>query len=83
MASVFKAQSKKGKGKARAEVDDTLAVATTAATQEDGEKEKEKRRKDKVLMLSSRGVTQRMRHLMHDLEVLLPHIKKGESPSSW
>ena len=36
-----------------------------------------KPRKDKVLLLSSRGVTQRMRHLMHDLEALLPHTKKG------
>ncbi|ORY34794.1 putative ribosomal large subunit assembly and maintenance-related protein [Naematelia encephala] len=35
-----------------------------------------KPRKDKVLMLCSRGVTQRMRHLMRDLEVLLPHTKK-------
>jgi len=35
-----------------------------------------KRRKDKVLMLSSRGTTQRMRHLMLDLEALLPHVKK-------
>lgn len=82
MASVFKAQSKKGKGKARAEVDDTLALATAGQNGttdvEEGEEKKDKRRKDKVLMLSSRGVTQRMRHLMHDLEVLLPHIKKGE-----
>jgi hypothetical protein len=29
------------------------------------------------LLLSSRGITHRMRHLMNDLEVLLPHIKKG------
>ncbi len=37
-----------------------------------------KMRKDKVLMLCSRGVTQRHRHLMRDLEVLLPHTKKGK-----
>lgn len=36
-----------------------------------------KRNKQRVLLLSSRGVTQRMRHLMGDLEVLLPHVKKG------
>ena len=36
------------------------------------------RRKDKVLMLSSRGITGRMRHLMLDLEAILPHLKKGE-----
>jgi len=37
---------------------------------------KKKRNKQRVLMLSSRGVTHRMRHLMNDLETLLPHIKK-------
>ncbi|KAN0077185.1 Brix domain containing protein [Tylopilus felleus] len=35
-----------------------------------------KRNKQRVLLLSSRGVTQRMRHLMSDLEALLPHTKK-------
>ncbi|KIL00944.1 hypothetical protein PAXRUDRAFT_128673 [Paxillus rubicundulus Ve08.2h10] len=35
-----------------------------------------KRNKQRVLLLSSRGVTQRMRHLMSDLEALLPHAKK-------
>ena len=38
-----------------------------------------KRNKQRVLLLSSRGVTQRMRHLMSDLEALLPHTKKGVS----
>lgn len=38
---------------------------------------KKKRNKQRVLMLSSRGVTHRMRHLMNDLETLLPHVKKG------
>jgi ribosome biogenesis protein BRX1 len=38
---------------------------------------KPKRNKQRVLLLSSRGVTHRMRHLMNDLEVLLPHAKKG------
>jgi ribosome biogenesis protein BRX1 len=36
-----------------------------------------KKNKQRVLLLSSRGVTHRMRHLMNDLEVLLPHVKKG------
>jgi hypothetical protein len=45
------------------------AVAISAAAQ---------RRKDKVLMLSSRGITGRMRHLMLDLEAILPHLKKGK-----
>jgi len=34
------------------------------------------RNKQRVLLLSSRGITYRMRHLMNDLEVLLPHFKK-------
>lgn len=71
MSSAFKAteslQKSKGKGKKRADADASeKAVAL------------EKKRKDKVLLLSSRGVTQRMRHLMADLEALLPHTKKGE-----
>ena len=36
-----------------------------------------KRNKQRVLLLSSRGITHRMRHLMNDLETLLPHVKKG------
>ncbi|KAG8217614.1 ribosome biogenesis protein BRX1 [Butyriboletus roseoflavus] len=35
-----------------------------------------KRNRQRVLLLSSRGVTHRMRHLMSDLEALLPHTKK-------
>jgi ribosome biogenesis protein BRX1 len=33
--------------------------------------------KQRVLVLSSRGITQRQRHLMNDLASLLPHSKKG------
>lgn len=65
MASVYKATEKLSKGKKRAAEDEASTVA-------------EKKRKDKVLLLSSRGVTQRMRHLLMDLETLLPHTKKGE-----
>jgi cephalosporin hydroxylase len=36
-----------------------------------------KKNKQRVLLLSSRGVTHRMRHLLNDLEALLPHVKKG------
>jgi ribosome biogenesis protein BRX1 len=36
-----------------------------------------KKNKQRVLLLSSRGVTSRMRHFMADLEALLPHVKKG------
>ena len=73
MASLLKASNEirkdaKGKGKGRA--DDSSEVAPV------------KMRKDKVLMLCSRGVTQRHRHLMRDLEVLLPHTKKGEVRSA-
>ncbi|CDZ98192.1 RNA-binding protein required for biogenesis of the ribosomal 60S subunit [Phaffia rhodozyma] len=55
--------------------DDSVAALPAASSTSTGGKVV-KRRKDKVLMLSSRGVTQRMRHLMGDLEVLLPHVKK-------
>jgi ribosome biogenesis protein BRX1 len=40
---------------------------------------KRKRNKQRVMLLSSRGVTHRMRHLMNDLEALLPHVKKGNN----
>ncbi|ADV22406.1 ribosome biogenesis protein BRX1 [Cryptococcus gattii E566] len=54
-----------------------LAVAEkTKSKDKAGSSEGVKPRKDKVLMLSSRGVTQRMRHLMRDLEALLPHVKR-------
>jgi len=43
---------------------------------------KRKRNKQRVLMLSSRGVTHRMRHLMNDLETLLPHVKKDSKLDS-
>jgi hypothetical protein len=74
MASIYKASSelkrKAGdKGKGRARDDDGEIVSQEV---------EKKARKDKVLMLCSRGVTQRHRHLMRDLEVLLPHTKKGE-----
>ncbi len=46
------------------------------------ESENRKPRKDKVLLICSRGVTQRHRHLMRDLEVLLSHTKKGEDDHS-
>jgi ribosome biogenesis protein BRX1 len=36
-----------------------------------------KKNKQRVLLLSSRGINHRMRHFMNDLEALLPHVKKG------
>ena len=72
--SLLKAQKRaeaKGKRKADHIVDD--ADDTTAA----GPSKKVKKNKQRVLLLSSRGVTHRMRHLMNDIETLLPHVKKG------
>lgn len=37
-----------------------------------------RKNKQRVLMLPSRGVTSQMRHLVTDLEALMPHCKKGE-----
>jgi len=70
MASLLKTQeanAAKRKGKRKA---DDMAVDVP-------EEPRLKRNKQRVLLLSSRGVTHRMRHLMSDLEVLLPHVKKG------
>lgn len=61
----------KSKGKRKA---DEMDIDTPTGT---GDQPKKKRNKQRVLMLSSRGVTHRMRHLMNDLEAILPHIKKG------
>lgn len=85
MASMLKSQTAnaakadlKGKGKRQlnedADGDQVMADGEAPA--------KRKRNKQRVLLLSSRGITHRMRHLMNDLEVLLPHVKKGESQSS-
>jgi len=63
----------KSKGKRKAvemEEDENGEAETQAPTQK-------KKNKQRVLLLSSRGVTHRMRHLMNDLEALLPHVKKG------
>ena len=37
-------------------------------------------RKQKTLLLSSRGITTRFRHLFKDLHKLMPHCKKGTTP---
>ncbi len=70
MASLLK-ESKKAKGKRKADDMDVDRDDHAPAT-------KKPRNKQRVLMLSSRGINYRMRHLMNDLEVLLPHVKKGE-----
>lgn len=43
----------------------------------DNAEAKVRRNKQRVLVLPSRGVTTRMRHLVNDVEALLPHSKKG------
>ncbi|PIA18997.1 Brix-domain-containing protein [Coemansia reversa NRRL 1564] len=40
------------------------------------EKESRNKIKNRVLMVASRGITFRQRHLLNDLEALLPHTKK-------
>jgi len=76
MASVYEdpTSARKGKRKAAASDGDGDAFASVAA--------KTKRNKQRVLLLSSRGITHRMRHLMNDLEALLPHIKKDSKLDS-
>ncbi|SMR56677.1 unnamed protein product [Zymoseptoria tritici ST99CH_3D1] len=61
MASVYKSL---GKGK-----------ATSKSHDEDGDSSKPKNRQ-RVLILTSRGVTYRHRHLLNDLHALLPHSRK-------
>ncbi|KAG1753615.1 uncharacterized protein EDB91DRAFT_1285925 [Suillus paluster] len=61
------------KGKGERKVDDI------GDDNDDFQQPKQKRNKQRVLLLSFRGITHRsggMRHLMNDLEALLPHAKK-------
>jgi ribosome biogenesis protein BRX1 len=82
MPSVLKAatevQKRKDKGKGKSSSNGETETKIASASTEN----KIKPRKDKNLLISSRGVTQRMRHLMIDLEALLPHTKKGQLRSS-
>jgi ribosome biogenesis protein BRX1 len=74
MASVLKAQKNNAaRGKRKA---DDMDV------DEPDLRQPKKRNKQRVLMLSSRGITHRMRHLMNDLETLLPHVKKDSKIDS-
>ena len=78
MSTVLKAQKtnaakfeSKSKGKRKAEdmdFDEHEAEAPQS---------KKLKNKQRVLLLSSRGITHRMRHFMNDIEALLPHTKKG------
>jgi len=77
MTSVLKAQEKNArkadaKGKRKADAMDV----------DEQPSQKRPRNKQRVLLLSSRGITHRMRHLMNDIEVLLPHVKKDSKLDS-
>ncbi|KZO98936.1 ribosome biogenesis protein BRX1 [Calocera viscosa TUFC12733] len=71
MASLLKASNKAVAGKRKR---DELEGSDRNGVVD--EEPKKKRNKQRVLLLSSRGVTHRMRHLLNDLEALLPHVKK-------
>ncbi|CAD6577111.1 MAG: Ribosome bioproteinsis protein brx1 [Tremellales sp. Tagirdzhanova-0007] len=80
MASLLKASAKiQSRSKS-----DSKGQAASANDENETDKVKAtgKPRKDKVLLICSRGVTQRMRHLMRDIEVLLPHTKKDSKLDS-
>ncbi|KAK3314930.1 Brix domain-containing protein [Apodospora peruviana] len=62
MATVYKSLSKPS--------------ADKVATDADGANKGIKRNKQRVLILSSRGVTYRHRHLLNDLSAMLPHGRK-------
>jgi hypothetical protein len=69
MTSILKAQkANEAKGKRKRKSD---------AMDVDEDEPAKKKNKQRVLLLSSRGITHRMRQLMNDLEALLPHVKKG------
>ena len=81
MASVLKAQKAnaakfESKSKGRRKADDMDADEGDFA-EVSLPAPKKKKNKQRVLLLSSRGITHRMRHFMNDLEALLPHVKKG------
>jgi ribosome biogenesis protein BRX1 len=65
--SLSKSASAKGKGKARAGENG----------EEDITSKQQGTFKSKTLVLSSRGITHRMRHMMKDVASLLPHSKTG------
>lgn len=73
MASVWRAQ----KVNATKATDRGKRKADDMNVDEEQPTPKKLKNKQRVLLLSSRGITHRMRHLMNDLETLLPHVKKG------
>ncbi|KAJ3866244.1 Brix domain-containing protein [Lentinula novae-zelandiae] len=94
MASILKAQranavkaTHTGDRKGKKKADDMMELDDSDSGEDMQEIEavpatKNRKNKQRVLLLSSRGVTHRMRHLMNDLEVLLPHVKKDSKLDS-
>ncbi|KAJ3744941.1 ribosome biogenesis protein BRX1 [Lentinula detonsa] len=95
MGSILKAQKANASKAARAvdrkgkrKADDMMAFDDSDSEFEEKQEleavsaTKRRKNKQRVLLLSSRGVTHRMRHLMNDLEVLLPHVKKDSKLDS-
>ncbi|CAD6575985.1 MAG: Ribosome bioproteinsis protein brx1 [Cyphobasidiales sp. Tagirdzhanova-0007] len=62
-------------GKKDDDDEEDSAEMSTVLAREDDEVSKKSVFKQKTLILSSRGITHRMRHLMKDLAMLLPHSK--------
>ncbi|TQS33538.1 hypothetical protein Golomagni_06113 [Golovinomyces magnicellulatus] len=52
------------------------SVSKIRATDEESQSSEVKKNKQKVLILSSRGITYRQRHLLNDIASLLPHSRK-------
>ncbi|RKF84138.1 Ribosome biogenesis protein BRX1 [Golovinomyces cichoracearum] len=52
------------------------SVSKIRATDEESQTSEVKKNKQKVLILSSRGITYRQRHLLNDIASLLPHSRK-------
>ncbi|KAN0064515.1 Ribosome biogenesis protein brx1 [Thecaphora frezii] len=75
MASVYRQAAKSTAAKGKRKADDAAPDDAAAAAGV-------RRNKQRVLMLPSRGVTSRMRHLINDLETLMPHSKKDSKLDS-
>ncbi|KAJ7085835.1 ribosome biogenesis protein BRX1 [Mycena belliarum] len=76
MSSVLKAQKANATSKGKRKADEMEVDEPEISPP------KKKKNKQRVLLLSSRGITHRMRHFMNDLEVLLPHVKKDSKLDS-
>ncbi|KAH8106863.1 ribosome biogenesis protein BRX1 [Cristinia sonorae] len=73
MATVLKAQKVQA---AKADLKGKRKAEDMDVDEPSEEPRKRTKNKQRVLLLSSRGITHRMRHFMNDLEALLPHVKK-------